>query len=49
MLTRDNIILMKRERPKIIELPDGRTFLTRYKWVTRDHLPSNIRMRRQYR
>ena len=46
MLTRDNIIPMKRERPKAIELPEGRTFCARYKWVTRNHLPTNIRMRR---
>ena len=31
MLTRDNIIPMKRERPKGIELPEGRTFWARYK------------------
>ena len=48
MPTQDNIVLMKHERPKRIELPDGRTFLARYKWVARDHLPANIRMGRWY-
>lgn len=35
--------------PKRVTLPNGRTFLARYKRISRDDLPLNIRMRRTYR
>ena len=48
MPSRDNIIMRKCQTPKRVNLPDGRTFLARYKRVTRDHLPPSVRMRRHY-
>ena len=35
--------------PKRVTLPNGRTFVARYKRISRDDLPLNIRMRRTYR
>ena len=49
MPARDNMIIMKRERPKRVILPDGQTFFARFKGVTMDHLPVIIRMKRHYR
>ena len=40
---------MKRETPKKVTLPNGRTFVARYERVTRDHLPANIRLERPYK
>ena len=41
--------MIKRERPKRVTLPDGRTFLARYRRATRDNLPPNIRLPRVYK
>ena len=49
MPPRDRIIMIKRERPKRVTLPDGRTFLARYKRATRDDLPPNINFPRIYK
>ena len=38
--------MMKRKTPKGVTLPNGRTFVARYKRVTQFYLPSNIRLRR---
>ena len=35
--------------PKNVTLPNGRTFVARYKRISRDDLPLNIRMRRTHR
>ena len=35
--------------PKRVTLPNGRTFVARYKRISRGELPVNIRMRRTYR
>ena len=35
--------------PKRVTLPNERTFVARYKRISRDELPLNIRMRRTYR
>ena len=37
--------MMKRKTPKGVTLPNGRTFVARYKRVTQSYLPSNIRLR----
>ena len=42
MPPRNRIIMIKRARPKRVTLPDGRTFLARYRRATRDDLPPNI-------
>ena len=49
MSPRDRIIMIKRERPKRVMLPDGRTFLARYRRATRDDLPPNINLPRVYK
>ena len=41
--------MIKRARPKRVTLPDGRTFLARYKRATRDDLPPNINLARVYK
>ena len=46
MTKRDRIIMMKRERPKRVTLPNIRTFIVRYQGVTRAHLPANVRLAR---
>ena len=41
--------MQKLATPKRVTLPDGRTFLARYKTVKRSDLPPHIVMRREYR
>ena len=43
MPTRNKIVMIKRDRPKRVTLPNGRTFLAPYKRVAKDHLP-NVQM-----
>ena len=40
---------MKLNVPKRVVLPNGRTFVARYKRIPRGELPPNIVMRRTYR
>ena len=49
MPPRDRIIMIKRERPKRVTLPDGRTFLARYRRATRYDLPANIDLPKIYK
>ena len=49
MPPRDRIIMIKRARPKRITLPNGRTFLARYRRATRDDLFSNVNLPRIYK
>ena len=48
MPPRDRIIMIKRVQPKRVTLPNGRTFLARYRRATRDDLPANISLPRIY-
>ena len=41
--------MFKRQNPKRVTLPNGRTFYARYKGVTRADLPANVRPERPYR
>ena len=41
--------MIKRATPKRVTLPDGRSFLARYKRTTRDDLPPNINLARAYK
>ena len=41
--------MVKLVTPKRVTLPNGRTFVARYKRIKRSELPSNIVMRRTYR
>ena len=49
MPPRNRIIMIKRATPKRVTLPDGRTFLVRYRRATRDDLPPNINLPRVYK
>ena len=49
MPPRDRIIMIKRAIPKRVTLPNGRTFLARYRRATSDDLPPNISLPRIYK
>ena len=49
MPPRNRIIMIKRAQPKRVTLPDGRTFLARYRRATRNDLPANISLPRIYK
>ena len=49
MTRRNNIIMIKRENPKRVVLPNGRTFYAKYRRATQDELPANVRIRRHYK
>ena len=44
---RNRIVMTKRANPKKVTLPNGRKFYARYKRVTRDALPANVRPYKQ--
>ena len=44
-----NYVLRKLDTAKRVTLPNGRTFVARFKRVKRSELPDNIIMRRTYR
>ena len=46
---RNNIVSVKRNTPKKVTLPNGRTFFAKYKRVTRQYLPSGRTIGRTYR
>ena len=46
MRRKKNYAMMKLNVPKRVTLPNGRTFVARYKRIMRDQLPPNIIMRR---
>ena len=46
---KENYPMRKLDVPKIVTLPNGRTFVARYERIKRSELPPNIRMRRTYR
>ena len=41
--------MVRRQNPKRVTLPNGRTFLARYRRATRTELPVNVRLNRPYR
>ena len=49
MRQKRNYAMMKLNVPKRVTLPNGRTFVARYKWISRAKLPPNIVMRSTYR
>ena len=49
MPPRNNIVMIKRQKPKRVELPDGRVFYAKYKRVDKDALPPNIQIMRRYK
>ena len=46
---KDRIIMVQRARPKIVRLPNGRTFEARYKRAMHADLPANINFPRVYK
>ena len=46
---RNRIIMVKRQNPKRVTLPNGRTFYAKYKRTTRAELPVNVHLQRGYR
>ena len=46
--TKKKYAMIKLNVPKRVTLPNGRTFVARYKRIPRDQLPPNIVMRRTY-
>ena len=49
MAWRDRIVMVKRQTPKTVTLPNSRTFYTRYKWATRADLLANVRLEQRYK
>ena len=49
MRRKRNYAMMKLNVPERVVLPNGRTFVARYKRISRAGLPPNIVMRRTYR
>ena len=41
--------MVRRQNPKRVTLPNGRTFLARYRRATRRELPANVHLERPYR
>ena len=41
--------MVKRQKPKRITLPNGKTFLARYRRATRTELPANVHLERPYK
>ena len=48
MRRKKNYAMVRRNVPKRATLPNGRTFVARYKRIPRSELPDNIVMRRTY-
>ena len=46
---RNRIIMVERQNPKRVTLPNGRTFYAKYKRTTRAELPANVHLQRGYR
>ena len=49
MTRRNNIVMIRRENPKRLVLPNDRTFYAKYRRATQDELPANVRIRRCYK
>ena len=43
---KDKIVLRKRATPKVVNLPNGNTFVARYERISSKQLPRNIRVTR---
>ena len=48
MRRKNNYVMRKLDVPKRVTLPNGRTFIARYKHVSRSQLPANVILRRTY-
>ena len=46
---RNNIVLVKRDAPHKVTLPNGRTFYAKYRRVTKEYLPGSTKIARTYK
>ena len=46
---RNNIVLVKRDAPHKVTLPNGRTFYAKYRRVTKEHLPGSTKIATTYK
>ena len=46
-MVKQTIILRKRAAPKVINLPNGRTFIAKWERISRKQLPTNIKVSKQ--
>ena len=46
---RNNIVLVKRDAPHKITLPNGRTFYAKFRRVTKEYLPGSTKIARTYK
>ena len=46
---RNNIVLLKRDSPHNVTLPNGRTFYAKYRRVTKEYLPGSTKIARTYK
>ena len=46
---RNNVVMVKRDVPKKVTLPNGRVFYAKYKRVTTQSLPAGVRIARTYK
>ena len=46
---RNNIVLVKRDVPHKVTLPNGRTFYAKFRRVTKEYLPGSTKIARTYR
>ena len=49
MAQRDRIVMVKRQTPKKVTLPNSKTFYARYKQTTHADLPANICLEQPYK
>ena len=46
-MVKQTVILRKRANTKVVNLPNGRSFTSRWERISRKELPINIRVKRQ--
>ena len=46
-MIKQTVILRKRANPKVINLPNGRSFTSRWEIISKKQLPINIKVKRQ--
>ena len=46
-MVKQTVILRKRAAPKIVNLPNGRSFMSKWERISRKQLPINIKVNRQ--
>ena len=46
---RNNIVIVKRDAPHKVTLPNGRTFYAKFRRVTKEYLPGSTKIARTYK